>query len=92
MLNRSAFAVNASRRFAAITDGLSNTVVAAEVKALQPEFRSCFPDGSGGTLPTLSNPAVVPDPAKLDRGRRLGIAAMRPEDHGALDLGQRQQR
>ena len=63
MLNRSAFAVNASRTFAAITDGLSQTMVAAEVKATQPEFRSCFADGSGGTLPSLSNPNVVPDPA-----------------------------
>jgi prepilin-type processing-associated H-X9-DG protein len=61
--NRSAFAVNASRRFAAITDGLSQTVVAAEVNAVQPEFRSCFPDGSGGTLPALSNPYAIPDPA-----------------------------
>ncbi len=60
--NRSAFAVNTSRGFAAITDGLSQTVVAADVKAVQPEFRSCFPDGSGGTLPALSNPYVIPDP------------------------------
>jgi prepilin-type N-terminal cleavage/methylation domain-containing protein/prepilin-type processing-associated H-X9-DG protein len=60
--NRSAFAVNTSRRLATFTDGLSGTVVCAEVKAQQPEFRSCFADGSGGTLPGLSNPAVIPDP------------------------------
>jgi prepilin-type N-terminal cleavage/methylation domain-containing protein/prepilin-type processing-associated H-X9-DG protein len=60
--NRSAFGVNMSRRFSAFVDGLSQTVVAAEVKAVQPEFRSCFPDGSGGTLPLLNNPSVIPDP------------------------------
>ncbi len=32
------------------------------MKASQPEFRSCFPDGSGGTLPGLNNPYIVPDP------------------------------
>ena len=61
--NRSAFAVNTSRRFASVTDGLSQTLAAAEVKANQPEYRSCFPDGSGGTFPALSNPYSIPDPA-----------------------------
>ncbi len=65
--NRSAFAVNLSRRFAAVTDGLSQTLAAAEVKANQPEYRSCFPDGSGGTLPGLNNPYAVPDPAHSAR-------------------------
>ncbi len=63
VLNRSAFAVNASRTFASIVDGLSQTVVAAEVKTNQAEFRSCFADGSGGTLPSLNNPAVIPSVA-----------------------------
>ncbi|QEH38298.1 Type II secretion system protein G precursor [Aquisphaera giovannonii] len=39
--NRSAFAVNVSRTVAAFTDGLSNTLLAAEVKAKQPLYKSC---------------------------------------------------
>ena len=33
------------------------------MKAAQAEYRSCFPDGSGGTLPALSNPNSIPSPA-----------------------------
>ena len=61
--NRCAFGVNLSRSFAAVADGLSQTVLGAEVKAAQPEYRSCFPDGSGGTFPALSNPNSVPSPS-----------------------------
>ena len=59
--NRSAFCVNLSRRLSAFTDGLSNTVVAAEVRAYQPIMKSCFRNGSGATFPGLDNPNVIPD-------------------------------
>ena len=39
--NRNAFCVNISRNLAAFTDGLSNTMLAAEVKANQPLYKSC---------------------------------------------------
>jgi prepilin-type processing-associated H-X9-DG protein len=61
--NRSAFCVNLSRNLASFTDGLSNTVVAAEVKAYQPIFKSCFANGSGGTMAGLNNPNAVPAPS-----------------------------
>ncbi|MHC5542907.1 DUF1559 family PulG-like putative transporter, partial [Singulisphaera rosea] len=48
MPNRNAFCVNISRPYAAFSDGLSNTVVADEVKAYQPILKSCFANGSGG--------------------------------------------
>src|SRR5262245_17594822 len=40
-VNRSAFAVNTSRALAAFVDGLSNTLLAAEVRANQPLYKSC---------------------------------------------------
>ena len=51
-----------SRPIAAFVDGVSNTAVAAEVKAYQPILKSCFANGSGGTLAGLNNPNQVPDP------------------------------
>ncbi|MDG3007166.1 DUF1559 domain-containing protein [Paludisphaera mucosa] len=39
--NRSAFHVNTSRSLSAFTDGLSNSLLAAEVKARQPLYKSC---------------------------------------------------
>jgi prepilin-type processing-associated H-X9-DG protein len=62
MPNRSAFCVNISRNLAAFTDGLSNTVVGAEVRAYQPLLKSCFKNGSGGTMPGLDNPYNLPSP------------------------------
>jgi prepilin-type processing-associated H-X9-DG protein len=61
--NRSAFCVNISRPFAAFTDGLSNSLVAAEVKAYQPLLKSCFANGSGQTMTGLNNPTSVPSPS-----------------------------
>src|SRR5262245_47725037 len=52
--NRAAFQLNESRRFAEFTDGLSNTLVAAEVKAYQPNLGNC------GGLANINNPAVIP--------------------------------
>ena len=53
--NRSAFCVNTSRPLAAFTDGLSNTVLAAEVKANQPLYKSC-------STPSTITPTSYPDP------------------------------
>ncbi len=61
--NRSAFAVNLSHKWSDFTDGLSSTVVNAEVKAYQPIFKSCFANGSGGTMAGLNSPNAVPTPA-----------------------------
>ncbi len=56
-LNRSAFAVNTSRGLAAFTDGLSNTLLAAEVKANQPLYKSCTtPSGIGPNTFPPDNP------------------------------------
>lgn len=48
-LPQGAFVPNASRRIAQFTDGLSNTLLASEVKVLTPTFRHCLPAGSGQT-------------------------------------------
>ena len=45
-LTRSMFSINLSRRFASITDGTSNTVLGAEVKASCPQLRHCYPAGT----------------------------------------------
>ncbi|SIO19234.1 prepilin-type N-terminal cleavage/methylation domain-containing protein/prepilin-type processing-associated H-X9-DG domain-containing protein [Singulisphaera sp. GP187] len=60
---QSAFATNLSRRVADILDGTSQTLFASEVKTYQPQLRHCFPEGSGGTFPSLSNPTSMLDPA-----------------------------
>ncbi|AGA28715.1 DUF1559 domain-containing protein [Singulisphaera acidiphila] len=58
---RCGFATNLSRRLADILDGASQTVFASEVRTYQPQLRHCFGDGSGGTFPTLNNPASTLD-------------------------------
>jgi prepilin-type N-terminal cleavage/methylation domain-containing protein/prepilin-type processing-associated H-X9-DG protein len=63
VLPRAAFATNASRTIAQVTDGLSQTAFAAEVKTYQPQLRHCFGEGSGGTFPSLNNPASNLDPS-----------------------------
>jgi prepilin-type N-terminal cleavage/methylation domain-containing protein/prepilin-type processing-associated H-X9-DG protein len=58
MPNRSAFGTNRSKTFAAITDGLSQTVVGAEVRAYQTAYHNC-----PASVPTsLANPAALPAP------------------------------
>jgi prepilin-type N-terminal cleavage/methylation domain-containing protein/prepilin-type processing-associated H-X9-DG protein len=54
--NRSAFGPNRSRRFADFGDGLSNTLVAAEVVTYQPYLRDC------GGLANIWDPQAVPPP------------------------------
>jgi prepilin-type N-terminal cleavage/methylation domain-containing protein/prepilin-type processing-associated H-X9-DG protein len=61
MSNRSAFGPNMSRRLAAFTDGLSNTLLGAEVKAYTPSYHDCGPVPP----PASANPAVSPDPATI---------------------------
>ena len=55
--NRAPFFVNTSRTFAAFTDGLSNTIFSAEVKANQPLYKSCAtPAGiSPASYPSVAN-------------------------------------
>jgi prepilin-type processing-associated H-X9-DG protein len=69
MSNRSAFGPNRSRRLAEFTDGLSNTLVAAEVKTYTSYVRDC------GTLGQINSPNAIPAPA----GDPLSIA---PEYNG----------
>ena len=54
--NRSAFGVNRSRRWADFSDGLSNTILAAEVTTYQSYLRNC------GGLANINNPNVIPPP------------------------------
>ncbi len=54
--NRNAFAVNVSRKLSAFTDGLSNTILNAEVKANQPLYKSCAtPTGISPTSYPMDN-------------------------------------
>ena len=59
--NRSAFGPNQSRRFAAFTDGLSQSMLAAEVKTYQQAFHDC----TGVPPAALAGPAALPDPATV---------------------------
>lgn len=52
--NRAPFEINRSRRFAEFGDGLSNTLIAAEVKAYQPNLGNC------GGLVNIKNAAEIP--------------------------------
>ena len=55
--NRSVFGANRSRRLAEFQDGLSQTLMAAEVKARQPASNCRYT-----TLPSVNSPYQVPDP------------------------------
>ena len=59
--NPAAFGPNASRRFASITDGLSNTMLSAEVKTYTMTYHDC------GTIPPPgpSGPTAYPDVATV---------------------------
>ncbi len=59
--NRSAFGPNASRRFASFTDGLSQSLLAAEVKTYQQAYHNC----GGAPPPATAVPTEVPDPATI---------------------------
>jgi len=55
--NRSAFSPNISRRLSEFQDGLSQTLLTAEVKAKQPLLRDC------GGLANINQPDQVPPPS-----------------------------
>jgi prepilin-type N-terminal cleavage/methylation domain-containing protein/prepilin-type processing-associated H-X9-DG protein len=59
--NRGAFGPNQSRQLAAFTDGLSQTVLASEVKA----YVSAFHDCPGSVPPSLAGPDVRPTPEQV---------------------------
>jgi prepilin-type N-terminal cleavage/methylation domain-containing protein/prepilin-type processing-associated H-X9-DG protein len=61
MPNRSAIGPNMSRRFASFTDGLSQTILSAEVKAYTQVYHDC----SGVPAPAPASPTAVPDPATI---------------------------
>ena len=55
--NRGVFMVNTSRTLAAMTDGLSNTLFAAEVKTNQPIYKSCTaPSSISASSYPMDNP------------------------------------
>jgi prepilin-type N-terminal cleavage/methylation domain-containing protein/prepilin-type processing-associated H-X9-DG protein len=58
---RSAFGPNLSRPFAAFTDGLSNSLFGAEVKAYTPAYHDC----PGAVPSNLASPSALPDPAAV---------------------------
>ncbi|AGA31153.1 DUF1559 domain-containing protein [Singulisphaera acidiphila] len=59
--NRSAFGPNMSRTFAAFTDGLSQSVLGAEVKAYVQAYHDC-----PGTVPAgLASPSALPNPTDV---------------------------
>ncbi len=59
--NRSAFGPNMSRQFAGFTDGLSNTLLCAEVKTYTQAYHDC------GAVPPPgpASPSAYPDPATI---------------------------
>jgi prepilin-type N-terminal cleavage/methylation domain-containing protein/prepilin-type processing-associated H-X9-DG protein len=61
MPNRSAFGPNLSRRLAALTDGLSQTVLGAEVKTRIAAYHDC----PTVVPPALASPSVLPDPSAV---------------------------
>lgn len=62
--NSAPFQVNTSRRFSDISDGLSNTIAAAEVKTYQPNYANCGAAGSSGlaNFPSTYNMNTLPPP------------------------------
>jgi prepilin-type N-terminal cleavage/methylation domain-containing protein/prepilin-type processing-associated H-X9-DG protein len=76
--NKGAFGVNRSRTFSGLSDGLSQTILSAEVKAYQPAYHDC----PGAVPANFANPAVAPDPATI-----LSIVAASPSACGAPAVG-----
>lgn len=60
--NRGAFQTNVGRTFSAFTDGLSNSLLCAEVKTYIPSFHNC---GGSPPPPGPSTPGVSPDLATV---------------------------
>jgi prepilin-type N-terminal cleavage/methylation domain-containing protein/prepilin-type processing-associated H-X9-DG protein len=77
--NRSAFGPNQSRQFADFTDGLSNTVILAEVKSYQNYLRDC------GGLSKVNDPSNIPppnaDPMQVVPEYAGGSCTLKPDGH-----------
>ncbi len=77
--NRSAFGPNQSRRWADFTDGLSQTMLLAEVKSYQPYLRDC------GGLSKINDPSSVPppgvDPSLVVPEYNGGACTLKPDGH-----------
>ena len=76
--NRGAFGVNRSRRLAEFTDGLSNTMVASEVKTYQPFLTTAT---SRRSRSPASIPAPTADPYAVVPEYRSGSCALRLTGH-----------
>ena len=76
--NRNAFQANASRRFAAFTDGLSQSLLAAEVKTYTQAYHNC----PAAVPAALAVPLASPDPATV-----LGVLASTPANCGSPTKG-----
>ncbi len=72
--NRAPFDVNLGRRFSEITDGLSNTILASEVRTYQPNLNNC---GALANVAPGNVPPATADPVTLvpqyDSGCSLGL-------------------
>ena len=83
--NRGAFGPNRSRRLAEFSDGLSNTVVASEVKTYQAVLTGC-------DLSTVFEPGSIPapsaDPATAAPEYRSGPCALKTTAHAEWVDGQ----
>jgi prepilin-type N-terminal cleavage/methylation domain-containing protein/prepilin-type processing-associated H-X9-DG protein len=76
--NRSAFATNRSKSFSAFTDGLSQTLLGAEVKAYQTAYHNC-----PASIPSsLASPMALPDPTTV-----LSVVAGAAWQCGAPTMG-----
>jgi prepilin-type N-terminal cleavage/methylation domain-containing protein/prepilin-type processing-associated H-X9-DG protein len=77
--NRSAFGPNLSRKWADFTDGLSQTMLMAEVKSYQPYYRDC------GGLSRVNDPASIPspnaDPMQIVPEYAGGTCTLKPDGH-----------
>ncbi len=88
-VTRSMFSINLSRRFASITDGTSNTLMAAEAKSYAPQLRHCFPGGAspGGltftSYPTTTAAGVAFIQANASTCKQIDVAHSRWNDGGS---------
>jgi prepilin-type N-terminal cleavage/methylation domain-containing protein/prepilin-type processing-associated H-X9-DG protein len=77
--NRSAFGPNQSHTWAVFSDGLSQTMLLAEVKSYQPYLRDC------GGLPMINDPSNVPgpnaNPAQVVPEYSGGSCTFKPDGH-----------
>ncbi len=75
--NPSAFGPNASRKFASFTDGLSNTLLGAEVKTYMPAYHDCGSVPPPGPTGPLAYPTSPPCLRASRRPRRRDASSPR---------------